>query len=710
MPKGFVFCVATGLLLFFAGACVAGNNDFTIETLNASIESQEGEKLRVVFAKEEQPALLFKPVQGAWDWSATSKLFIPVENPGDEPLSLRLRIESVPGQSLHGSVSIAAHSSGDVAIWVDAPLPRSKGMIGGPSLRAAGLEPNTLAVTATSGSIDASRVTSVRLGIWRPAAPQLLTIGPLRVEPPSVTDKIAYDGIVDGFGQFHLGTWPEKISSTEMLRARSNEEAAQLAQWRAEPPKRDRYGGLSGKGSFRETGFFRTEHRDGRWWLVTPDGNPFFSIGMDVVGASNATYIEGRKFMFRDLPPPGGELTAHWSETDERRGLGSQRGRQFDHGRAFNFYTANLERKFGVEWRVHWREEALARLEAWGFNTIGNWSDPDLWVMHRLPYTVPLSPEGEYAKVSSGEDWWGPMPDPFDPRFVAAVDKMARNAAARFRGDPYLIGYFVDNELSWGRSSPTNPQEYYALAINALAAGSESPAKSAFVAYLTETYCEPERLGQAWGISPTSWDALRGAGFTLPRVALDNPAVTGDLAAFTRRFAEAYFRTVAEALHRHDPDHLYLGSRFAWQTSEAVEACARWCDVVSFNRYRRSIADDPDEWARFHKLGKPALIGEFHFGSVDRGLFWEGLVGAGKESERGPAYARYLRAVADNPDFVGAHWFQYLDEPLTGRTLDGENAHIGFVTVVDLPYRDLVTAARDANLAVLDQLHRIGAH
>jgi Beta-galactosidase len=703
------FGIALVLLISVSGGAAAESAGFTVEALNAAIQSQEGQRLRVVFAKEEQPALLFKPVQGAWDWSATSKLFIPVENPGDEPLSLTLRIESVPGQSLHGSVSIAAHSSGDVAIWVDAPLPRSKGMIGGPSPRAAGLEPNTLAVTATSGSIDASRVTSVRLGIWRPAAPQLLTIGPLRVEPPSVTDKTAYDGIVDGFGQFHLGTWPEKISSTEMLRARSGEEAAQLAQWRAEAPKRDRYGGLSGKGSFRETGFFRTEHRDGRWWLVTPDGNPFFSIGMDVVEPSGATYVEGREFMFRDLPLPNGELAGHWSETDERRGLGSQRGRLFDHGRAFDFYTANLQRKFGADWRARWREEAAGRLEAWGFNTIGNWSAPDLWTMHRLPYTVPLYLEGEYAKVSSGEDWWGPMPDPFSPRFASAADKMAR-AAARFRGDPYLIGYFVDNELSWGKGSPANPQEYYALAINALAALPASPAKSAFVAYLIEVYREPERLGEAWGVSLDSWDALRNAGFALPPSSLDKPAVIRDLSVFSQRFADAYFRTVAEALRRHDPDHLYLGSRFAWQTREAVEACARWCDIVSFNRYRRSIADDPDEWARFHKLGKPALIGEFHFGSVDRGLFWEGIAGVGKESERGPAYARYLRAVADNPDFVGAHWFQYLDEPLTGRTLDGENAHIGFVTVADLPYQDLAAAARDANLAVLDQLHRIGAH
>ena len=215
-----------------------------------------------------------------------------------------------------------------------------------------------------------------------------------------------------------------------------------------------------------------------------------------------------------------------------------------------------------------------------------------------------------------------------------------------------------------------------------------------------------ERLAQAWGISLASWDELRSAGFVLPPASFDNPAVIRDLAAFTRRFAEAYFRTVAEALRRHDPDHLYLGSRFAWRTPEAVEACAHWCDVVSFNLYKPSIANDGDEWARFHALGKPALIGEFHFGSSDRGLFWEGLVGAGKESERGPAYARYLRAVADNPDFVGAHWFQYIDEPLTGRTLDGENAHVGFVTVADLPYVDLVAAARDANLSVLHELQR----
>jgi hypothetical protein len=683
----------------------ADADDPVVEALHASIESREGQSLRVVFANEGQPALLFNPAGGHWDWSLTNKLFIPVENPSDEPLTLLLRIENASGRSLSGKVAIAPRGAGDLAVWIGAPSPRAMGMIAGPPPAAAGVEPNALPITATDGSIDASHVTSVRLGIPRPTAPQHLTVGALRVEPPKDADRTAYQGIVDGFGQFRPGTWPEKVASVEMLRARGTEEAHELAQWLAQSPKRDRFGGLEESGSLRATGFFRTEQRGGRWWLVTPEGNRFFSIGIDAVELSGATYADGREFMFRDLPARDGELGGHWRKQDDRRGLGAQRGRSFDHGHAFNFYTANLERKFGADWRTRWREETLARLAAWGFNTIGNWSDADLSAMHRLPHTVPLSPEGEYAKVSSGLDWWGPMPDPFDPRFAEAADNMARNAAARFRGDRYLIGYFIDNELSWGRGSPANPQEYYALAINALAAGPESPAKSAFVAQLIETYREPEPLGRAWGISLTSWDALRNAGFALPPSALDDPAVIRDLAVFTRRYAEAYFRIVAEALRRHDPEHLYLGSRFAWQTAEAVEACARWCDVVSFNRYRRSIAGD-SEWERFHALGKPALIGEFHFGSTDRGLFWEGLVGVGSESGRGPAYARYLRAVADNPDFVGAHWFQYLDEPLTGRTLDGENAHIGFVTVADLPYKDLVAAARDANEAVLRELQR----
>jgi hypothetical protein len=91
-----------------------------------------------------------------------------------------------------------------------------------------------------------------------------------------------------------------------MLRVKGAEEARTVAQWLADSPRRDRFDGLLEAGGFRATGFFRTEPRNGRWWLVTPEGNAFFSIGMDVIALTGETYVDGREFMFRDLPAPNG--------------------------------------------------------------------------------------------------------------------------------------------------------------------------------------------------------------------------------------------------------------------------------------------------------------------------------------------------------------------------------------------------------------------
>ena len=45
---------------------------------------------------------------------------------------------------------------------------------------------------------------------------------------------------------------------------------------------------------------------------------------------------------------------------------------------------------------------------------------------------------------------------------------------------------------------------------------------------------------------------------------------------------------------------------------------------------------------------------------------------------------------------IGAHWFQWLDEPVTGRP-DGENYNIGFVDVTDQPYPEMIAGAKLTN-------------
>ena len=113
--------------------------------------------------------------------------------------------------------------------------------------------------------------------------------------------------------------------------------------------------------------------------------------------------------------------------------------------------------------------------------------------------------------------------------------------------------------------------------------------------------------------------------------------------------------------------------------------------VPSFIIYDRRV--DPGKWGFFQSLGRPVIIGEFHVGALDRGLFHPGLVAAIDQHERGDLH-RLCQERAEEPGLVGCHWFQYVDEPLTGRAYDGENYNIGFLTVTDTPHPELVAAAR----------------
>ena len=137
------------------------------------------------------------------------------------------------------------------------------------------------------------------------------------------------------------------------------------------------------------------------------------------------------------------------------------------------------------------------------------------------------------------------------------------------------------------------------------------------------------------------------------------------------------------------PHQLYLGCRFAGVNDTVAKVSGDYCDVVTYNIYRRSVAE-------FHFPGgdKPMLVGEFHFGALDRGLFHPGLVPTEDQEARARAYGDFVLGVARHPQFVGVHWFQWMDQPLTGRALDGENYQIGFVDVADTPYPEMVRESR----------------
>jgi len=652
---------------------------------------------RYAFQPAALPQMTVAPAIGkAWDWTGKGELRLRVQNAMPWAVTLNVDIDSAGKQQhLHATVGVPAGPAQTLVLPLHAESPRSEGMQAPPPMPFDDHAQLTLLATTVQGAIDLHEVNAIRLSMPAPQAAQTLLFGRIDTAAGEAMLRDAYSGIVDSYGQFTRGHWPEKIDSDAALHAAHAAEQAVLAKASAQAVGMDNYGGRLDVPNFTKTGWFHAQKANGRWQLVTPDGHAFFSLGVNAIVADGGrSYIEGREFMFQDLPPVTGAWLTFYGKGDSRRpDQGASEGIGYNHGRWFDFYAANLYRVDGARWMDAWRARTLDRLHAWGFNTIGNWSDASLGQAHRLPYTRPINISGNYANVSAGYDYWGRMPDPFDPRFAQATEQAVANASDDVHDDPWLLGYFADNELAW---AGVGPQGRWGLAIGTLRGDAKSPAKRAFIAILHKKYVEPETLASAWGIALGSWDALNVAGFAAPVPNEQHPAIAADYSAWLRLYADTYFRTVAEAIHRHDAHHLFLGGRFAVNTPEAVAACARYCDVVSFNVY----ADLPQhgfDAVAIRELDKPALISEFHFGSDDRGPFGKGVVSVYTEQQRGEAYAKFVAAAASDTNIVGAHWFEYVDQPVTGRLLDGENSHIGLVGITDLPFDGFIDAVRAAN-------------
>ncbi|WP_433589414.1 beta-galactosidase [Pseudomonas koreensis] len=691
-------------------------------------QTAEGEVLRrVTFNSVARPTLRLTPQTGAWDWSQSGMMSLRLQSAMNWAVTVYVQIQSNNGQTLTSRVDLPAGPAQTLLVPLVATSPLSQGMKAGPPMPMT-VDGQRILLASSSGELDRSQVVSVSLWMDQPKAAQSLLLERFGVQDGETVTRAVYGNLVDAYGQSTRSKWPEKISSDEQLKSAAAKEEQQLKTWLAEREKSslDKFGGWSKGPAFKASGFFRTEKRDGRWYLVTPEGHPFYSLGVNTVSPEvNQTYVAGREWMFESLPKADEPLASHFGEGDNRGGNGADQGRGYNAGRWYDFYAANLQRLYGEPCAAQaktaaaaekasaapckatvdeqkWATHTLDRLQAWGFNTVGNWSADSLSDAARVPYTLPLSIVGDYASISTGNDWWGGMPDPFDPRFAMATERAVAIAARDHRDDPWLIGYYADNELAWAGPGD-DPKSRYALAYGTLKLTTDVPAKRAFLKQLRDKYRNQEGLSKAWGIELPAWELMEDPGFVPPVPNPEHPEIENDFKYFQKVFADTYFKTISDSLKWHAPNQLLLGGRFATSTPEAVASCAQYCDVLSFNMYTLKPQDGYD-FAALRALDKPVLITEFNFGSSDRGPFWGGVTQLAREEDRGPAYANFLKQALSEPSIVGVHWFQYQDQPVTGRLLDGENGHFGLVGVTDLPYQGFVEAVRKSNLQALDQL------
>jgi hypothetical protein len=383
---------------------------------------------------------------------------------------------------------------------------------------------------------------------------------------------------------------------------------------------------------------FHVINEEGVSRLRDSDGHPFFSFGVCVVDM-------GTKFEeYQPSNPAFG---------------------------AWRFYPSSAS----------WAISAIQTLKAGGFNTVGAWSDYAklLSAPNNNLYFTPI--------IHSGSSAGFPWVDMWDPKLVAIADTVTRQLVDSLHRDRRIIGYFSDNELGWWR--PALFQWIWQQ---------KTPfTRRRTIALLRRRYHSWRNLRRDFEpVGATSWSQLATHGSLFLR-----PGGSGQLAIadVQTMLAKRYYSLLGGLIRKYDPGALYLGDRYISNYyPEVARVAGQYCDVVSTNlnadlndgTFAKYYLDSLIKVAR-----RPVMVTEFYMSAKANRSGNEnshsGFPVVETLAERARSATTTLKLLLNNPNVVGAHWFQYYDEPRNGRG-DGENYNFGLVDVNNQAYTELLDA------------------
>jgi hypothetical protein len=309
-----------------------------------------------------------------------------------------------------------------------------------------------------------------------------------------------------------------------------------------------------------------------------------------------------------------------------------------------------------VESNGKWAEQTLAFLREQGFNTLGCWSETTSLRKSQqpMPYCLHWNFMASYQEKRKSRYPGTKINEviyPFDPEFENFCDQRAKELE-KTKDDPWLLGHFSDNEL---------PLHEKGIVEQYLHFPPDDPCHQAAAKFM----------------------ASRGR---------EKPTKTDD-EDFLQSVVGEYYRKVSAAIKKHDPNHLFLGSRFhgqALSSSAPFTAAGPYTDVVSVNYYHHWTPENNQiqNWSRLS--GKPVLITEWYARATDSNL--PKHEGAGfpvkTQNDRANFYQNFTLALLQNPDCVGWHWFKY-------RENENNNS-----PTANVPCAPLLTAMMKINMQV----------
>jgi len=483
--------------------------------------------------------------------------------------------------------------------------------------------------------------------------------------------------LIDKYGQSIQSPWTGKVQSDSDLLAADAAEALWLER-HPQPAGLDAWGGMSwAPWHEAATGYYTVAKRNGYWWLISPAGNPVFYTGLDDAPALSwdMTPVTGREWLFAELAPNSGATAAAWGNDVWGEGGSTD---------YYAFIAANLITKYGGTWQQQALARTVQRIASWGFSGLGKWCStvgnlPELPVIY--VYTVPNLVNHI---------------DPFDSNIQSQFLGALRTQLAGQITDSTILGWSYQNEYD----GIVTAEEIQSI----LDMGSSVPAKQSMLNYAVQQLYggSVASLAAAWGISVSTLAQLYAATPTPP---------AGDLERMRLYYENTLHHFIYQTFKQVDPNHLYFGFWIVpgwWVDDSDWNVEAANCDVIGYDRYAFELLT-PDLTPLLARQDKPTLIGEFSFPptyGLEKGYAVYQSASANDDAGAGEAYTRWLEEASSEPTTVGVMWFQYRDEPVTGRgpgqgtaPVYGEDYAFGTTDVMDRPKYDLVSRMRTANAA-----------
>lgn len=445
-----------------------------------------------------------------------------------------------------------------------------------------------------------------------------------------------------------------------------------------------------------KTGFFHTEKINDKWWVIAPDGNAFFAVA--------TSHISYKGFNCEAL--------------------------------GYAPYGKNTELIYGTEEK--WAKNTVKRLKDWGFNLISSGSSLSLrykGLAHAIAFNFGskfCSYGEDFAIYLPNDKYKFYFPNVFNPDFKDYCEKRVRSIIQNnqeSQDDPWLFGYFLDNELAWwGKSFDTS----YGLTDSIIEKNSNHTAKIAIMNWLKNKYSSIDKLNIAWGTNYSSFETLQACSAFDGK---NQSVINSDKTDFEKIIIEKYFSITTEAVKKYDSNHMILGC--SYETHSGYSKCydlvwefdGKYSDICSTNYYGRVNLDTETAYNNvilnskketlplneifqsiYKKAQKPIMISEWSFPAYDSGL--PCTIGAGMkvntQSDRAKAFEIYQKAIFKMPFLVGSEFFMWVDPPAQGILSKSQmNSNYGLVNEKDEPYILLTNTAKKINNLVYD-FHLIG--